>query len=492
MLWLGLYFPDLSVQIAAGMSATLPTMPALAIQDGPAQRPQVHAVNALARHSGVRCGMTITAAQALNGDLRILPRQPAAEAAAIVTLAAWAGQFTPAIVIEPAQGLLLEVAGSLTLFKGLTNLLGLLRRGLRALGYHAGCGVAPTARAAWLLAKANALGNRYRSCTQRIELPACLAAVPLSCCEWPADTLNSLHALGITTVGQLRALPRAGLQRRFGADIIQFMAQLFGELPDPRPWYVAPDTYRVRHEFMQAVTQVEALLFTLKRLLLGLEGFLRARDAGVQQLRLAFTYDNRAQATSHLTIGLLAPQREAARLLVLTREHLERTPPHEPVLALGLEVDTLLPYQPLNHTLLPDTHQQAVDWRQLYERLQARLGADKLFILQAGNDHRPELATVLVAAHAPAQSTPRMPLHPLPRPCWLLPEPKPLVVRDAQPHYRGALTLCAGPERLETGWWDGQRVNRDYYRARNAASETVWIYREHRTPPAWFLHGVFA
>lgn len=489
MLWLGLYFPDWSVQLAESMQTAATATAAIAIHDGPAQRPWIHAVNQVASQQGIRPGMAVTAAQALHSALCILPRQPAAETSAIETLAAWASQFTPAIVIEPAQGLLLEIAGSLTLYKGLANLLRVVRRGLRALGYRASRGVAPTARAAWLLAKANGAGNTQRGCMQVQELPACLAAVPLSCCEWSSDTINSLHALGITTVGQLRALPSAGLQRRFGTHMMQFMAQLFGELPDPRPWHVAPATYHVRQEFMPALMQVEALLFTLKRQLSGLEGLLRARDAGVQQVCLTLIFDNRAHSVMQIKMGLLTPQRDAARLLALAREHLERTPPREPVLALGLEVDTLLPYQPLNHTLLPDTQQQALDWRQLYERLQARLGADKLFVLQTGNDHRPELATVLAAMPT---STLAAAAPSCPRPCWLLPVPKLLPLDDKQPQYHGALRLCAGPERLETGWWDGQRVNRDYYRACNAAGETVWIYRDHRASSAWFLHGLFA
>ena len=79
-----------------------------------------------------------------------------------------------------------------------------------------------------------------------------------------------------------------------------------------------------------------------------------------------------------------------------------------------------------------------------------------------------------------------------PRPAWLLNRPHRLVTRAGSPGYQGDLELRAGPERIEAGWWDGEEVRRDYYVATNPRGETFWIFREHRDPSAWYLHGVFA
>ena len=76
------------------------------------------------------------------------------------------------------------------------------------------------------------------------------------------------------------------------------------------------------------------------------------------------------------------------------------------------------------------------------------------------------------------------------RPVWLLAEPQRLEGEE-QPRYQGALELEEGPERIESGWWDGRDVRRDYYVARTPAGVRVWIFRERRTPGGWFLHGVF-
>ena len=70
--------------------------------------------------------------------------------------------------------------------------------------------------------------------------------------------------------------------------------------------------------------------------------------------------------------------------------------------------------------------------------------------------------------------------------------PQKLVTEEGRPQHQGPLELLAGPERIEAGWWDGEPVGRDYYVATNPNGEKYWVYREHREPMAWYVHGVFA
>jgi protein ImuB len=53
------------------------------------------------------------------------------------------------------------------------------------------------------------------------------------------------------------------------------------------------------------------------------------------------------------------------------------------------------------------------------------------------------------------------------------------------------LRLVSEPERVETGWWDGAEVARDYYRALDRYGVWLWVFRERTEPHQWFLHGVF-
>jgi protein ImuB len=78
------------------------------------------------------------------------------------------------------------------------------------------------------------------------------------------------------------------------------------------------------------------------------------------------------------------------------------------------------------------------------------------------------------------------------RPLWLLQSPRKLITREGVPAYQGELTLEAGPERIEAGWWDGEEACRDYYVATNPMGEAFWVFREHHDLQAWYLHGVFS
>ena len=80
----------------------------------------------------------------------------------------------------------------------------------------------------------------------------------------------------------------------------------------------------------------------------------------------------------------------------------------------------------------------------------------------------------------------------LTRPLWMLAEPQPLVERGGLPCQDGhALRLARGPERIETGWWDGRDVRRDYYVATGRGGVRLWIYRQRDRDGGWWLHGVF-
>jgi protein ImuB len=79
----------------------------------------------------------------------------------------------------------------------------------------------------------------------------------------------------------------------------------------------------------------------------------------------------------------------------------------------------------------------------------------------------------------------------VPRPLWLLPAPRLLHQRRGLPRWHGALHLEGEPERIETGWWDGREVARDYYTARDGRGRRLWLFRERESPHRWFLHGVY-
>jgi len=485
MLWIALFLPELPLQLAE-RSAPETTTP-LVIAEGPSQRPLVCCANAAARERGVATGMAVGAARALAGELNVLQRAPTAETQALHNLACWAGQFTPNVALE-AAGLSLEVGATLRLHGGLPSLLSRLRKELSQLGYQVAVGVAPTPLAAWLLARARQEGLPVRMCQSLDQLPERLAPLPLHLLNWPDEVLQTFYTLGIHRIGQCLSLPRDGFLRRFGSERQRELDRALGVLPDPREWFTAPESFRSHLEFGFELTNTDMLLFPLKRLLRELEGFLRSRGAGVQNLQLQL--DHMSRQKSFLSIGTAMPERSAERLLALAREHLGRTTLSAPVLGLGINAERVVSYDENNQSFLPDARSRAIGWTQLIDKLVARLGSDKLYKLRAVDDHRPERAWQRCAAtvdHIPPTPTLNAPL-----PLWLLPTPRALSSRAGAPLCRGPLALLAGPQRIESGWWDGQGACRDYYVARNPHGETLWIYREHRREAPWYLHGIFA
>ncbi len=491
MLWVALELPALPLQIAerGGVSAA-----PLVIAEGPAQRPTVACANRAAQAAGIREGQAVAAAKALAGDMQVTARDTVAEREALERLAAWAGQFTPMVSLE-AEGIVLEVAASLRLFEGHAKLTSALRRGVRELGYRAALGIAPTPLAARVFAKAEAQGRPVRACLEPGELQGRLGELPLFLLDWPQQTLARLADLGVLRLRDALGLPSEGIARRFGPGIATALGRLVGSLADPRTPYRAPARLRSRLELPAEAESVEALAFALRRLLAEFEGSLRARGAGVQQL--ALTLEHGRKARTRVSFEFATPEREADFILAIAREKLGRVALAAPAVALELRADTLLPYAPRAATWLPGAVEQAIGRERLLEHLAARLGRDRVFGIALGDDHRPERDWAPDRAAAPRLSAaaargPREAANPAARPIWLLHRPQRLVAQAGQPALQGALELCAGPERIESGWWDGHEVHRDYYVAANGRGERFWIYREHRDPLAWYLHGVFA
>lgn len=489
MLWVALEMHALPLQIVERAGACAEP---LVVSEGPSQRPVVLCANAAAREAGVREGQAVAAAKALAGDLRNAPRDPRVEQQTLERIAAWAAQFTPMVCVD-GQGIVLEIESCMRLFGGHAKMTAAILRGVRDLGFNATLGVAPTPLASRLFARAEAKGRAVRACLSLADLPGRIADLPLFLLDWPEKTLARLTDLGVLRVRDILELPAEGIARRFGTEIALSIERLMGHVPDPRKPYEPPTRFRSRLELPAEADGVQALLFPLKRLLTELEGCLRGRGAGVQRVVLMLEHGRRSR--TRVDLDFASPEREADFILAIARERLGRLTLSSATHALALQADALLPYVPRESTWLPGAKEQAVDRERLLERLAARLGRDRVFGIAIAHDHRPERGWIPASAgmtgHAGHSRSDGYPI-PITRPTWLLHRPQKLISRDGLPSFQGSLSLQAGPERIETGWWDGEEARRDYYVALNPNGEAFWIYREHRDLSSWYLHGAFA
>jgi len=474
MLWLGLYFPDLPLELfTRGQPRDMP----LAVSHRADGRELVARCNSAAAAQGVRPGLPLQAALALSDELRIRGRDPRGERRLLHELALWAYQFSPQISFEPSL-LLLEIGASLKLFGGLEKLLCRVRQELPQLGLACQWASAPTPLAAGLLAR-RCPGSRVAP----DELQAAVADIPLAALTRDREVRRLVADIGLHSIGQCLQLPRAELARRAGPVLMLLFDRLLGQVPDPREQWRPPQRFFQRIELPAEIGQHTALLFPARRLLVGLCGFLRGRGVATQSLQWCLLH--RERAPTCFEQGLLALSRDADYILEMFRERIERVELPQPVVALELRVEDCLPFEECSDSLLPGfgvTRDQ-----RLLERLRSRLGERQVLGLCNVPDHRPERSWRFCtpgAAGAVATAATR-------QPPWLLPEPRPLRMAEDGPDYGGPLQLRSMPRRIESGWWDGCDIARDYFVALSVEGERLWVFRDRRSG-RWFLHGLFS
>ena len=470
MLWACVLLPHLALD---GVLRRRPSTDApLVLVSGSAQARTLFAVNTPARAAGLYRGQRLTAAQALLSQFETVEYDPAATKHWHRLLAAWAYRYSSDVVLFP-HAIVLEVSKSLGLFGPWPRFEAQLREDLAALGFRHRIALAPGAQAAYVLA---GIHDGLAVMTPD-TLHRALAPIALRYARLLDDAGTSLAAMGIRTLGQLLRLPRDGLQRRFGAQLLAYLDRLTGTDPELMEAYRPPDTFDLRMEWTHEIEHVEALMFPLRRLIGDLAAYLAGRDGGVQ--RFVLELEHRSTAPTRVIIGLLAAEREAALLFECARGRLERQQLPQPVVAMRLLARELPPFVPAGRDLFDTRPANAMPLDQLRERLRARLGEHAIQHLRRTIDPRPEHAQT-TADNARLPETTET----LPRPTWLFDRPIPL--------HGPSPTILAGPERLETGWWDGGDLRRDYYVVRTSQGQCAWVFCPPGEPGRWMLHGWFA
>jgi protein ImuB len=237
----------------------------------------------------------------------------------------------------------------------------------------------------------------------------------------------------------------------------------------------------------------DAILGALAPLFEQLGQFLEARQFGVMKLECLLRHRH-AEPTS-CVLRLASPVADVQRLTELLGERLNALTLPEPVRSCELRSSSLvLRVLASNSVWQPGEYGggAGAEATELIERLRARLGPEAVYGLQVLPGHRPENAWGVREPVARSVSAPMAPpWHPFRRPLWLFPAPRLLSERDGLPRRRGPLRLLGEAERIETGWWDGGDIARDYFTAVDLHGVRLWVFRERGAPHRWFLHGVF-
>ena len=408
-----------------------------------------------------------------------------ADAGTLLALGWHALGFTPRVTLLE-EAVLLEVSASLRLFGGLGRLLTKLLHSF--FGAQSASALAACLRCAPGPTSLQALGRLRTGLTWRAAARLPPQALPLSCLSAALAHHGVLERVGCRNWGDLRALPRGGVARRFGQPLLTALDQAWGEQPENHVWISLPEVFDESLELPALVENASALMFAVNRLLLRLKSWLVAHGSGLLGLQLAWQLDPRRDVPPRgdLLIRLTEPTQDMIHVARLVAEHLARIRLPAPAHTLCLRsLETAL-LTNITRSLLPEEQLQGASLPQLVERLSARLGPQQVQCWQPQARHVPERMQRWVPAQVPAKgsakgltkgsadrpgakgltaarllnsfkpSAPTGQCQPDPLlPSWLLPEPLALAVRGERPWYDGPLTLLVGPQRLEIAGWQG-------------------------------------
>ncbi|MEP7209032.1 MAG: DNA polymerase Y family protein [Casimicrobiaceae bacterium] len=498
MLWVCLLLPALPLEVFLRAHEAHAAL-RFAVASG-GRSPRIVAANDAAADAGIAPGQLVSAALALAPNVVLRERDLAAENDALATVATALAHFTPAVSLAPPQALVAEIGGSVQLFGGLRPLLAAIRSTCTTLGYAVQAACAPTPTAARLLARA----GQCRAILKQEALETALAPLALVHLEADPASVALLRSAGVTTFGAACALPRDALARRVGTHFVACLDRARGCVADPQVPFVPALQYRGRLMLPVPVDGVEVLGFALNRLVHELAAWLLGRGLGVSALTLDLEHERyvatrTGTAATTVRFALASPARDATHLLAVVRERLARVVLPAPVESIALGSAITAPLAGRNLGLLPGD--DAAPMVPLLDRLRARLGEDAVVRVMPRADHRPEhawredpsQASVpgdLPSRRRPAPSSMAGLLPAAPRPLWVLREPAPLAATFEDKPW----ILRDGPERIESGWWDGKDIRRDYYIAESPRGERLWIYRDSLYGDAaeWYLQGIFA
>lgn len=502
-LWLCIHFPSLPLEALNAREGASTE----AVFESHQGTRRILMANARAMELGITPGQSINAALALVPVLRLEERNAEKESRVLERMAGWAERFTSIVSIELPDLLLLEIRGSLQLFGDAEALCRRVEDELALQGFRPSIAVTPTVLGSVWLARAGVRASIF----DRRKLAGALRPLPLHCLEWPDSVRESLQGMGIYCIGDCLRLPREGFTRRFGASRLLQLDRALGRLPDPRKSYRAPQRFCEEWELPEEQDDSELLLQACRQLLSRLERFLTTRQIEVRHVQFSFYHLRRA--ATHLTLGCRQAGRKMEQWFELLAIRFERLALPAPVIAIRLRSGAAQALQADEDNLFDSNRQrQRTSIDHLKERLSARIGDDCVHGVTTVAEHRPQYAwSTAETRNRRLPPCAAMPTHPhacqspllladmrrtnsllLRRPLWILPESLPLTIDSTgKPEYHGPLKLVDGPERIETGWWDGKGIARDYYVATNARGVHLWIYRNRNRQATWHLHGIF-
>ena len=424
------------------------------------------------------------------------------QAELISELAAVCQAASPHICMAPPDTLVLEVRSMLRYFGSFqtlkTKLQPLLQEKLIELEQPCifSDALSPSAAASVLLARAGA-DVQIR---QMEGLKSALGKIPVAMLPLNKKLLQRLHGCGLLYLRDIWRLPSAALRVRFGRELAEYLEQLLAQrYPVLQRWQ--PDVVFCENiEVDEELSGMTDILWLGSKLLQRMETFLKSRQLATD--RILFRIFRYQLEVLVITLHTRTPGNDGGLWKMLLENRLQQIQLDCAITGVSLKVLQFYPAAVSGACPSPSLAKPQAE-NGLLEILAARLGDDRIFQLYCRQSHDPAVAGKYLGFRENENSL-ALPaatavdyVHWKHTPCWLLAIPKKLHTSNGIPIYMTPLEFDQGPQRIESCWWTGSEIRRDYYIAHNHHGMMLWIYRDlenrqQQNPPSWFLHGLFA
>lgn len=455
----------------------------------------ITAANAKAEQQGIYPGMGAADARAIIHGLHVADDEPARAEKLLHELALWCIRYSPCIAVDPPDGLHLDISGCAHLWGGETPYLKTIVTRMRSAGYDVRAAIADTVGAAWAHA-------RYGPPTAVIEDNAeALLSLPPAALRLEPPTLDKLHKLGLTSIGQFARMPRQALRRRFGEGLLKRLDQAFGRERETLQPVEPPVPYQERLPCLEPIVTATGIGIALERLLEALCSRLRTEGKGLRTAHLTtFRVDGRTQT---IGIGTTRASHHTAHLYRLFEDHIARIEPALGIELFVLEAPTVEDAAPLQEKMWEGSFGLLdMGLAEMLDRITGKLGTQSIKRYLPDEHHWPERS--IKQAGSLQEKATTVWRDDRPRPMHLLPRPEPVEVTAPIPdyppmnfRYKGALhrvKRADGPERIEREWWIEEGEHRDYFTVEDTEGKRYWLFRSghYDKNAAWYIHGFFA
>ena len=366
--------------------------------------------------------------------------------------------------------------------------------------------------------------------------------LPIEALRLDQATVAKLHRLGIRKIGQLVELPRSGLASRFPEQLLLRMDQTLHHQYEPILTLHATPELSIEESLEHptplratidtiVTEQVHRLTRVLKNIGHGVVRLVCRIEMELNAIPIESDMENQSgqpPVARVFQIGLYQPSNEPEHLLWLLigqlDSHYANGPSHYWARSISIQATLTAPLTWQQNDLFDrhtTLHRDSI--AKLVDSLSSRMGRGAVVAPTLQRDPQPELAyswrpltgwkkdgkvqeTKRKLARAPKRNfSEERGIEPSADELWRRPmrlfhPAKPIEIQRLDANgspvrmiYQGSplsVAQAIGPERIDTGWWQGATQQREYFRVALSTGTWLWVYRDCRQQK-WFLHGEF-